>query len=533
MPVRLRKSDACLADREWRLSRLYKIRDENRQLVNLDIDKFPNQRKLFDILKSLNFRGIRILIPKSRKMGVSTFFLLMWLDDTIFTPNTTTCIIAHTKTDVQKLLHIVKTAYENMPSQIRLSDGRVWKKPLATTENKNELSFDEIGSRIFVAIQSRGDTPNNLHISEAAHIADEDRILATLGAVPSIQFGSNISIESTCNGMGGWFQTIVTESEAGHSNFMLVFLPWFAVPKYALPVPSDWQAGKTELELQAKVKERHGIMLSMEQLYWWHRTKKDQGQLMDQEFPTFLEDAFLASGRLAFDDQYLRLIRSKPPIRVMDVEIDRIIPRNDGVTVTTHKEKVTYGVDIFVEPKKNHRYVLGGDPAEGINQDNSVIEVIDVMTLEQVAEFVCGSIPPKEFAHVVDKVCRYYNMALAAIERNNHGGTVLEELKLIYPYIYKREAFDEKTRKKTSKLGFVTDSHTRDLILDQFDQLLRECNVIIHSAILRAELFTFIVNEDDKREAKPGTHDDTIMASAIALKVARLPRSTFVITPLT
>lgn len=532
MPIRLRKSDACLADREWRLGRLYKIRDENRQLVNLDIDKFPNQRKLFDILKSLGFRGIRILIPKGRKMGVSTFFLLMWLDDTIFKPNTTTCIMAHTKSDVQKLLNIVKTAYKHMPDKIALSNGRIWQKPRATTENKNELFFDKIGSKIFVAIESRGDTPNNLHISEAAHIAKEERILATLGAVPGIQFGSNISIESTCNGMGGWFQTIVTESEAGHSNFMLVFLPWFAVPKYALPTPSDWTPGKVEIDLRAKVKERHGITLSDDQLYWWHRTKKDQGQLMDQEFPTFLDDAFLASGRLAFDEAYLRLLKSRPPIRTMDIEIDRIIPRSDGVTVTTKKEKITYSVDIYAEPKKGHRYVLGGDPAEGVGGDNSVAEIIDVMTLEQVGEFVSNSIPPKEFAHVVDKVCRYYNMALAAIERNNHGGTVLEELKMIYPNIYKREVFDEKTRKKTSKLGFITDSHTRDLILDEFDQLLRECNVLIHSAILRAELFTFIVNEDDKRVAKPGTHDDTIMASAIALKVARLPRSTFVITPL-
>lgn len=532
MPVHLPKQDRKLASKEWRLSHLYKIRDENRQLVLLDIDKFPNQRKLFDILKALNFRGVRILIPKGRKMGVSTFFLLLWLDDTIFVPNTTTCIMAHTKGDVQKLLNIVKTAYNNMPNSIELSNGRVWKKPKATTENKNEICFDEINSKIFVTIESRGDTPNNLHISEAAHIADESRIKATLGAVPSIQFGSNISVESTCNGMGGWFQTIVTESESGHSNFTLVFLPWFAVPKYALPVPSDWQAGKVELEIQEKVLERHGILLSMDQLFWWHCTKKDQGQLMDQEFPTFLEDAFLASGRLAFEEQYLRLIRAKTPIRTMEVEIDRIIPRTDGINVTTHKEKARYDIDIFVEPKPKHRYVLGGDPAEGVGGDRSAIEVFDVMTLEQVAEFVCDSIPPKEFAHVVDKVCRYYNMATAAIEKNNHGGTVLDELKLIYPNIYKRETFDEKTRKRTQKLGFVTDSHTRDIILDQFDQLLRECVVTIHSAILRSELFTFIVNEDDKREAKPGTHDDTIMASAIALKVARLPRSTFVISSL-
>lgn len=254
---------------------------------------------------------------------------------------------------------------------------------------------------------------------------------------------------------------------------------------------------------------------------------------MDQEFPTFLEDAFLASGQLAFEEEYLRLIKTKPFKRQVEVEIERKIPYSDGINVTVRNEKVKYKVDIFADPKPGRRYVAGGDPAEGVNKDSSALEVYDVVTLEQVAEFVHDGIPPKEFAHVVDKVCRMYNMAVAAIERNNHGGTVLEELKLIYPNIYKREIFDQKTRKRTEKLGFITDSHTRDLILDDFGQLLRECNVVIHSVILRSELFTFIVNDDNKREAKPGHHDDTIMASAIALKIARLPNSTAVIKPLT
>lgn len=533
MSKALRSNIAKLADREWRLKNLYKIRDENRQLINLDIDKFPNQRKIFDILKALNFRGIRIVIPKGRKMGVSTLFLILWLDDALFTENTTTCIMAHTKGDVQKLLNIVKIAYKHVPEQLDLGDGIVWVKPKATISNKNELEFDGINSKIYVTIENRGDTNNNLHISEAAHIKDEDRILATIGSVPGIQYGSNISVESTCNGMGGWFHRVVTEAEAGHSQFMLLFVPWFAIDKNSLTAPSEWIPGKTELELQKKVFERHGITLSKDQLYWW-RTQKDlYGRLMDQEFPTFLEDAFLASGQLAFEEEYLRLIKTKPFIRQHEVEIDRKIPHSDGVNVTVRNEKVRYKIDIFSEPKKGRRYVVGGDPAEGVNKDNSALEVIDVVTLEQVAEFVNDGIPPKEFAHVVDKVCRLYNMAVAAIERNNHGGTVLEELKLIYPNIYKREIFDQKTRKRTEKLGFITDSHTRDLILDEYGQLLRECNVKIHSAILRSELFTFIVNEDNKREAKPGHHDDTIMASAIALKIARLPNSTAVIHPIT
>lgn len=520
------------ASKEWRLRNLYKIRDENRKLVNLDIDKFPNQRKLFDIMKKLNFRGIRLLIPKGRKMGVSTLFLIMYLDDTLFGEQTTTCIMAHTKGDVQKLLNIVKLAYKHVPKRIDFGDGKFWVKPKATTDNKNELFFDDINSKIYVTVENRGDTNNNLHISEAAHIDEEERILATIGSVPGIQFGSNISAESTCNGVGGWFHRVVTEAEAGHSNFVNVFIPWFAVDKYALPIVDDWTPGKAEIEIYEKVFKRHKIQLTNEQLYWWHITKKDYGRLMDQEFPTFLEDAFLATGNMSFDEECLRAIKPKKFIRQLEVKVDRAIPRAEGDNVRVHTTQVAYNVDIFVEPKPGHRYVLGGDPAEGIGKDASALEVFDALTLEQVAEFVHDGIPPKEFAHVVDKVCRLYSMATAAIERNNHGGTVLEALKLIYPNIYKRETFDQKTRKRSMKLGFTTDSHTRDIILDEFEQLVLECNVGINSVILLAELFTFITNDDGKREAKSGYHDDTIMASAIALKVARLPRGTFVISPI-
>lgn len=66
-----------LADREWHLKNLYKIRDENRQLINLDINKFPNQRKIFNILKTLGFQRIHIVIPKGHKINISTLFLIL------------------------------------------------------------------------------------------------------------------------------------------------------------------------------------------------------------------------------------------------------------------------------------------------------------------------------------------------------------------------------------------------------------------------------------------------------------------------
>lgn len=522
------KADARLFDREWRLQNLYKIRDENRRLVKLDFDKFPIQRKLFDYAKKKRFRGLRPLIPKGRKTGVSTFWLIFYLDDTIFNENTTSGIIAHHHKDVKKLFNIVKLGYRTCPDQIELSNGKTWTKPKANTESVDELRFDDLNSAIYVGIESRGETNNNLHISEAAFIQDEDRIKATLGSVPNITFGSNISVESTADGAGGWFYEQVMAALTGESNFTLFFFPWFSVPKHAIPC-LDWKPGEKELKMRADVLRKVGVLLSDNQLYWWNRTKLDQGRLMDQEFPTFLEDAFLVAGSLAFEEEFLRFIKVKEPIRKHRVEIERVYVDDSGVEVVKNVGKAFYEVTIFAEPRPNRRYVLGGDPSEGVNKDNSVLEVYDCTTLEQVAEFVNNSIPPKEFARVVDKVGRMYNMALAAIELNNHGHAVLGELKLLYSNIYKREYFDEKTNKKTKKLGFTTDSHTRDLILDDFEDLIRRCSVKINSAILLSELFTFIVNKDGKREAKSGTHDDTVMASAIALKVARLPRSTFVI----
>jgi len=113
------------------------------------------------------------------------------------------------------------------------------------------------------------------------------------------------------------------------------------------------------------------------------------------------------------------------------------------------------------------------------------------------------------------------------VERNNHGHLVLDRLKDIYGNIFIRLVLDEKTKKQTRKLGWETNSATRDLILDEFEQLVADLSVKINSAILKSEMLTFVSDDTGRREAKQGKHDDTIIAFAIALKVARMPRTSF------
>lgn len=437
----------------------------------------------------------------------------------MFHSNVHTTIIAHRDKDVKKLFKIVKLAHRTCPDRIKLADGRIWSKPSANYDNVNELRFDGINSSISVALEVRGDTPNNLHISEA-HFIDDEKITASLGSVPNIKYGSNITIESTGNGIGGFFYDTCEEAQSGRSAYDLMFFPWFTKTENSNPAPSDFIPTPEEALLRSRVLSFYGVALSNDQLLWWRLTKQEQRRLMGQEFPTFIEDCFLATGMMAFDGERITNMKTEAPKTKRRILVDTT--DTDGKRI-----KKMFEVSIWEEPKPGRRYVVGGDPSEGTGGDNSVVEVYDAITLTQVAELVSNELKPAQMAFVVDNLGRWYNNAIAAIELNNHGGLVLDRLKDIYKHIYCKILLDEKTQKRTKKMGWLTDSHTRDLMLDEFEELVLQCSITIKSAILKSEMFTFIVNKDGKREAKSGKHDDTIMASAIAIKVARLPRSSF------
>lgn len=504
-----------LFDREWRLQNLYPILNEKRQLVKMKFT--PMQQAMFDAAKAKKFRGIRQVVPKSRKATVTTFWAVFNLDDSLFHRNTLSAIIAHREADVKKIFKKVKLAYIGCPSKIALPDGRYWEKPKAAVDNVNELRFESTNSGMYVGLEIRGDTPNNLHIAEAAHIPDQDRITATLGSVPNIETGSNITAESTTNGVGDWFHATCMEAESKQGDYDLIFFPWYINPQNKRFAPNDWFPSENTLKIAQKVKARTKIVLTREQLFWWEMKKLEQKQLMEQEFPTFLDTAFLMSGRPAFDPEVLERIQTVPHLFTRTVRAG-----DDESGVRLHE------VRIWKEPKAGRRYVVIVDPAEGGGNDDSAITVLDMLTLEQVAEFNSNRIPLGDVDQVALDLAIYFNNGLIVVERNNHGHAVLENLKRRgYKNIYGVTITDEMTKRKTKKLGFLTDGRSRDLALDSLEDMLLNQQIKVNSVILKSQLLTFIVNENGKREAKTGNKDDVLMTAAIGVYVARLPRQHF------
>jgi hypothetical protein len=71
----------------------------------------------------------------------------------------------------------------------------------------------------------------------------------------------------------------------------------------------------------------------------------------------------------------------------------------------------------------------------------------------------------------------------------------------------------------TAKLGWTTTARTKPYMIDKLAEFIRELHLGIYDDLLIAEAFTYIIEDNGKTNAQPGTHDDTIMACAIMLQL--------------
>jgi hypothetical protein len=173
-----------------------------------------------------------------------------------------------------------------------------------------------------------------------------------------------------------------------------------------------------------------------------------------------------------------------------------------------------------------HRYVMAVDISSGGGYDYSGIQIVDVESFEQVAEYQ-AKVPPTDLAVEVYRAGRVYNNALAVPEiTGGWGFTIEQELKrLHYPNIYTRKILDRLTKKWTDRTGWDTTARTRAHMLDTLDRVLREQEFGLYSLRALTELATFVYGKNNKPEAQDGMNDDLVISLAIAVTVTLdLPR---------
>lgn len=92
---------------------------------------------------------------------------------------------------------------------------------------------------------------------------------------------------------------------------------------------------------------------------------------------------------------------------------------------------------VWEEPDDEGIYVAGVDVAEGVGEDASVIQILDIRDLRnitQVAQYHCNTINPISFTQKLYEILSQWGSPPALIERNNCGAQVVDQLAHTYHY---------------------------------------------------------------------------------------------------
>jgi hypothetical protein len=257
--------------------------------------------------------------------------------------------------------------------------------------------------------------------------------------------------------------------------------------------------------------------LTPEQLHWRRRciANKCNGDIeqFHQEYPSTPEEAFIASGRPKFNQQSLKKYREKQekPIMKGYLEIKdkqlKFIEDSSGY------------INIWKMPQPNKFYVIGADVSEGLATGDYSCAVVLDEDFDLVASWY-GHIDPDLFGDELVKLGMFYNEAYLGIESNNHGLTTIKSvLRKEYWNIYYQKSYDKIDEKITKKIGWNTNRRTKPIMINALAEYIREMWLGIKWDTLISECFTYIIEEDGSTNAQAGSHDDTVIATAIALQL--------------
>ena len=419
-----------------------------------------------------NDKSVKDVLLKARQLGFTTLCILLAFDQTLWNSNYTAEFISIDEDTMKKSFDKVKIAWKHFALKGLFK---------ILKETQTEIRFEH-GSTIRMAMSTRGGTVNFLHVSELAKIARKNPIKAReilTGAFPAVHGNGRIIIESTAEGEGGLFFDIWNAAIAGANDFGHHFFAWFYDTRYRLKPDPGFERDDLEKELAGKALIVNDVTLEDEQLAYWRNLRGTYGEFVYQEYPSFPEEAFLASGRPVFAPETL-VIKAK-----------------------------------VAEPEPKGTYVMGIDVAD-LGLDLSVIKILDTSSGNIVYNWE-ASVPVEELAEHAIEIGSAYNYAFAAWESNGVGAALRGYfLSADYPNIYTTIIKDKMTDKATERVGFAQTRKLKEEMIVELKRALSQGFLGLSDPRDLIQLRAFQYKENGRMEAGEGEHDDRVMALAIA-----------------
>lgn len=535
------------------------------------------QRRFVARLEELRLAGkpIRIILLKARQWGGSTVsqLYMAWLM-LVHKVGLNSLIIAHqgTATDEIKdmfdrmikrypvgLLYELGASYDNNePKMVAVGkSGAIFRVPqrnckvkLGTAERPDSCRGGDYNlvhcSEVGIWKKTDGKSPEDIVRSACSGILLEPYTM--------------IVYESTANGTGNFFQREYDAAKRGQSQFEAMFVSWFDIEKYSMPI-DDLVAFAIHLyenrnnENENSTREESGRYLwwlwnmgaTLEGINWYIKERakyNDHGQ-MASEYPSDDIEAFVHSGARVFDKYKVEALRPacRPPRYIGDVYADadegedalrniRFAEDHQGMLWIWALPEIDEQVEI------TNRYLtivdIGGRWKKA---DWSVIVVFDRLFMMDggkpsvVAQWY-GHIDMDRLAWKAAQIAAFYDNALLVIESNtaetkdknrNVDGDqsfyILNQIKGVYNNMYARkQSEDDIINKVPRKYGFHTNVSTKPMIISTLVKVVREAMYVERDVRCLDEYITY-EKVGSSFGAIPGKHDDLLMTRAIGMHI--------------
>ena len=502
----------------WMTRLTIKDKDSKLRCLSPDDPFAWAQREFINEVEYQHNQGkpIRIIVLKGRQLGISTItegLLFLWC---FMFPGSNSLVMSKDREGSENLFEMTKLMWDLWPYRSLFTTTRSSTRRLSWAETLSNFRVESAKGREV----GRGSTLQAVHASEVAFWDNaEDLMPSLMNAIPN-RHGTIVILESTANGVGGFFYDEWMKAVRGESEYTALFFPWFKHYDYKIRRTTLTREQCTPKEKD--MAERYGLTLG--QLAWRRRQIRlmnGDEDMFAQEYPCTWMEAFLSTGDNVFPLEALSDCYLPPGDEYMGkvVGMSRGFLINDNGQLRFMKD-FSGNLKVFKmpDPKKRYKYVVAADPSRTTTGDPCCIQVLNRTTMEQVAVWH-GHLTTDDLAEQIANLGYWYNNATVNVEINGGGAGVIAVLiHMKYPWIWKWRRPDRPLNRLGNVFGWSTNMMTKPWGIGQMQHYLTKRSLIIHDDRTFNEMMEYtLLDGVEMGPASSSGTDDTVMALMIAL----------------